>query len=323
MSAKVKLFTLMISLILASCGSNSNQTENQDTHQNPDTKKPAQPTLELARPRPQRTWKLTYSSKCKKAPNEECIGAYGFTAKSDGTFQIGPGPDGQILTGDLSDEEVAEIRDQLTHIPLPDTQHRTSRNPSLNRDTDTSSTEKCVHGELSSIDRTIEINYQSAPIIRIQTDFDQFCFRSVPEDSAHEIEKIATNIINKYHPSKFPNECINASNSFEDYYKKIQICEKDSDCTYIGSNFLPITLEESQDFIADDCSFIKPLIVANHFGAVSNQLELLTLHDLASQVCRNEEKRMGCKEVKRLKPVKISPLCIKSRCVVHPLKKMK
>lgn len=355
MHSNVQLLILITSLSLISCGSNSNQVEFRENQQRPTSNKSTQPSPTPTQARLSKTWKLKYVTQCKETPAEECVGKYGFIAKSDGTFQIGPGPDGQIIQGELTADEISQIQKQLSRIqPTSSPQSRTSPRPSLDRDPNSGpdpspssnpspsvdlnpgpsanpsprpsgrlnppSSERCIFEVTSPQESTVELNYQNSQPIRITHGSDQFCYRSVSESLAHEIDSFVSELITKYHPSRFPNECINACKALHDFYQTLRKCEKDSDCAYIGDDFLPLRPGEFPDLVIDDCSYIQPLLYADHFSAVSNQLDLILLHDVAIQACRQDEKRSGCQKVKKLNPSQSLLSCIKGKCITHPFK---
>jgi hypothetical protein len=51
-------------------------------------------------------WKIQWTSQCAGLRKEDCLGGYGFSVDSNGTYEVGPGPQGQLLTGKLSEEDL-------------------------------------------------------------------------------------------------------------------------------------------------------------------------------------------------------------------------
>jgi hypothetical protein len=250
-------------------------------------------------------WSLKIQSDCPQDKKDTCIGAYGFSVNSKGEFKVGPGPDGQIVDGELSSDEVKNISVQLLEAG-------------------TGGPETCVpNTEEPSTDSSIEVNQERGSKFKIRFVKNELCYSSLKPEEALKLSKEAQKIMKKYHPDRFPNECINAAQSLQKFYDTIKECEKDYECSYLDDDFLPLASEQIENFTIDDCTFIKPLITANSFSAVTNQLKLLTMRHLAKEVCAKEPKRKSCDEPKKLKPIKMAPLCVKGRCSVHPFLKAK
>src|SRR5262245_18041086 len=84
--------------VAAACSSSKN-----------DTNVPGQQVQPVAGP----AWKLRLNS-IKAGTNAEVTNSYyGFTVTADGRYEVGPGPQGQLLVRQLSAEELATVQAQL------------------------------------------------------------------------------------------------------------------------------------------------------------------------------------------------------------------
>jgi hypothetical protein len=79
---------------------------------------------------PSRSRERILASSCGDGSRERCLGGYPFTVREDGTYRVGPGPDGQVLEGRLDpadaatlagagDDEAALRRVAGKYYPLP------------------------------------------------------------------------------------------------------------------------------------------------------------------------------------------------------------
>jgi hypothetical protein len=345
MSVIRKISTTLLIILASGCGNSLSPLHNGEEKSNPKSNQSIRPHSEISMSGLRRTWNIKYSSKCSEADPTQCIGGYGFTASSDGTFTVGPGPEGQTFSGTLTNDEMKTLRTYFAQIqlnddsssaelrevrevqpspsPLPSSSPNPTASPIVGNPA-TSERETCVQNEGSNNTEVIEFRYKNFIKAKIRSSKSEFCFRSITQSIAEDLAGSVHSILTKYYPDKFPNDCINASHSFENFCKTLTKCERDSDCSYLGEDFLPISTDHLDEVITDDCTYIKPLIVSNAFHAVSHQLQLLEMRDLAQQVCKEKDaKRNSCNQVKRLKSSKISPVCSRGVCTLHPFMKTK
>jgi hypothetical protein len=259
------------------------------------------------------TWKIKFAAQCNESETQpKCTGAYGFSVSSSGNFIVGPGPQGQTTDGSINAEEMKSLKKLIADIQSHLIQ------PSI------SETNPDCSPHLNAGDPSVlELNYRDAHHVTIKKSKTDICFNSINASEAKSLSDAVEGLLKKYYPTPFPDDCINASQSLEKLYKSMKTCEKNSDCTYIDDNFLPLDTSSIDEFIADDCSFIKPIVVANSFSAVTNQLHLLTSRELAVEVCGKEKKRASCLQPKVVKSKQIDPVCHRGVCTVSPLIKLK
>jgi hypothetical protein len=53
---------------------------------------------------------------CEALVPRFCVGLFGFTVQSDGTFTVGPADDGTTLTGSLTDSERAQLSSEAAQV---------------------------------------------------------------------------------------------------------------------------------------------------------------------------------------------------------------
>src|SRR6185437_1508820 len=62
-------------------------------------------------------WAFTYKADCSQtADPTQCLGAYGFTVNADGTYQIGPAPQGQLLKEKLDASDFSDLSKLVSGI---------------------------------------------------------------------------------------------------------------------------------------------------------------------------------------------------------------
>jgi hypothetical protein len=123
-----------------------------------------------------------------------------------------------------------------------------------------------------------------------------------------------------YYPSQFPNPCVDAAMELKKKYDAVSGCEKDSDCSYLESDFLPWSRASGEtQVVVDDCSFVPTLPVGNSFECVAGQLELLLKRDLVRKVCEGANLRPACPASVGFNPESAPPVCVQGRCRANPL----
>lgn len=125
---------------------------------------------------------------CEALSPQFCVGAFGFTVRSDGGFTVGPAGGGQALTGSLTDAErvqlSADAEAVATHLTTDLACDRTALIPGVTDRID------LVSGGLE----TVSV-YQVNP--------GAVCYRS-PRDAALRLHADLAALMAKYYPRPFP-----------------------------------------------------------------------------------------------------------------------
>jgi hypothetical protein len=88
---------------------------------------------------------------------------------------------------------------------------------------------------------------------------------------------------------------VDAAKAVETLYAGLQGCQQDSDCAYVDAQTYEVLPPSSADYvIADNCSLVHPLIVANRQAATDAQGKLLDALTNAQGVCGYEIVRNDC-----------------------------
>jgi hypothetical protein len=231
-------------------------------------------------PRAYAPWRFKYVSRCATAPAEKCNGAYGFAVNDEGGYEIGPGPDGQVLSGVIALDE----RRSLSELVV--------------------STEQAPQTASASC----------APAGPAETGL--WSGRKGAEKASCEpdLEAAIKRLAFKYYPETFPNPCIDAALALERAYGPLQKCQADSDCAYLDDSYLPLDPRRPGEVTADDCTYVHGLRVANGFEAVSHQLELILKRSLALRVCGQAGGRPGCERASSSSERLMPPICDRGVC---------
>ncbi len=112
--------------------------------------------------------------------------------------------------------------------------------------------------------------------------------------------------------------CLEAKHNLEALYSPIENCQQDSDCAYIGGDFLPVH-PQTESVALDSCRWTRDLSVGNAGLATSYQLDLQLAREAVQQVCGESLNRSDCGSAWTFQPnAAPAPLCVQNRCVVHP-----
>ena len=249
-------------------------------------------------------WLVSYNSTCAGEDATECPGFYGFTLDAAGNYQVGPGPAGQHKKGRISDEDLQMLTDSISTIL-----QSTMQSSEL-----TCNTLEAYVGQNQTI--TIQTKYdQARPVV--QTGDKGFCSATEFEPSNSFYKTIKT-LAEQYYPSPFPDACEDAIVAAEGLHPQFQFCATDTDCGYLTPGFEVVPPSTMQYIITDDCSRLKPLIVANIGAIVSGQEILINALQNAQGVCREKLVKYDCTGVSGFQATDGAPLCIQNTCRVNP-----
>jgi hypothetical protein len=247
-------------------------------------------------------WKLVLQSKCGTTSVEQCVGFYGFTVSADGSFQVGPGPSGQLLSGVLSADENKAI--QEAYLNAAPSVQALSNNPSVCKDSQDSSQDGATS--------TIQLLRQGAQKALVTTESSQLCFQSANFDAAQALHDEIWQLANKYYALPFPDACADATKQLEDLYPALQVCKTDAECTYVGLDFQPIAPNAGLFVTTQSGTKAQPIIVANLNLLVPSENHLSGAADTASNACDGT----GMYAVDGFYPNNIAPVCVQNLCRV-------
>jgi hypothetical protein len=287
------LMTVCIGGALLGCSSKSNTHAPTST---PPVKKP-DPIVE---PRLNPGWALKIQSKCSESVGmDQCVGFYGFTVFTDGHYQVGPGPEGQIRTGTLTADELAKINTALT--------------PALT--TSLLDTEGHEARETKEVDDVVTLvagaNQLETLVRAVGTDFN-YQVRSANE--AKTILSAIRDLAVKYYALPFPEPCGDGANTLTALYTAMQSCATDSDCAYLDSSLDTVTAETSQALTTDDCTLVRPLVVGNSALVKSNKDKLLQMLEQVRTSCAERFMRADCTEAVTVPLSSAAPACRQGVC---------
>lgn len=271
------LFLSCLILVLGGCGKSFEPAvpDVRDEHGHPEV---TSTVSELA------PWEIRLQTACSgDAPDDQCRGRYGFTLKSDGFYEVGPGPNGQKFRGVL---EAGEMK-VLTGY---------------------------VHRDVSAL----RVVRHCAKDDSLRFTYDRNEIPSCDPEVAAQVKRL----IDRYYPDKFPNPCVDATAQLEKLYDDAVVCDRDEDCGFIGSDYLPMSPwgENNASIVVDDCSYIQPLSVANSFKAVSLQRELLTAREHARSICGENFSKPSCAGALSIAASHKNQLCLNHQCQIRTIR---
>jgi hypothetical protein len=251
-------------------------------------------------------WKLGFAAQCAAGTEtDRCLAAHGFSVSADGRYQVGPGPQGQVLAGTLSAAELKGIDAALTRIL--DAIH-----PELEAG------ETCATRSQLDTSETITFNRRGHQRNIIHTAGTEFCFRAPSQDDAHALHAALAGLARRYYPVPFPDPCIGAVVAVHAHYAGLGECATDADCTYLDSSYAPIPDGELQFVPVDDCSLVSPLPVANAAAAEGAHERILFAREQARVTCSARLTRISCEAPRGFQATEAPPVCIQGSCRIHP-----
>jgi len=266
-------------------------------------------------------WTVQLVSTCTTGTADQCVGSYGFSASADGKFQVGPGPQGQLVTGNLTPDELKSLHD---NVELGNAAGATASDASANEHLlDVSHAEACQDIDRSYADGNDTVTLSSpgnAPKNVLRTTDTGVCFDTETADQAEALHKTIRQLAVKYYPQPFPDVCADAAAQVVSLYPSVQNCTTDSDCAYVDASFNIVPPGASQYVAVDDCTMVAPLVVGNISAVVNNQAKLQTAldHAQSSDVCGDRFQRSDCTGWSGFQSNVGAPVCQQNVCKVSP-----
>jgi hypothetical protein len=250
-------------------------------------------------------WKLTLKSKCPASTDAtQCTAAYGFTANADGSYIVGPGPQGQVAQGRLSEDEFKSVTDAMASIKAD-------------------GAESCSQSDAVDSDDSIVLTQgrsQHTVYHRANTDF---CFRATSAEDAESVHQLMVQLAQEYYPNPFPDACMDAATKFENSYAALQSCNHDSDCAYLSDSFEPIAADNAQFVVTDDCTKLHPLYVGNAAAVAVHMTQIQKGASDVRAACGNNMVRNGCSQVIGFQSSDVAPVCAQHVCQAKSLSNFK
>ena len=252
-------------------------------------------------------WKLFLNSQCG-TDQTQCVGAYGFSLLANGTYQVGPGPAGQIITGKLTDEEFQTLETALDSVLKPTSPIDIP---------EASSQETCAPNTAVAGKESITFNRRGQDTQILHAAGTEFCFRGLTLEQADTIHKTVHALATTYYTLPFPDACADAEGELQALYTTVSGCAVDSDCSYSDTSFMPVAQGEMQFIVTDDCSTQGALAAANRNDLLFRQGELIRARNQARSTCAARFVRAGCSQVTGFQSTLASPLCVDGACRVN------
>lgn len=287
----------MVALILAtSCGRATSPTASRQPEPLQGQPQPAPEPTEQPIQIPN-SWSLRLTAQCGSNAIENCVAGHGFTVHSDGTYQLGPTPQGQLQKGHISTEEMKEfdtIVESDWYVQSIKNSLRGSRqtsNPRCDRASDSSSTPTVLK------EQTVEWLAEGVdPAILFQASQSSLCHRLTQSENAIELRDFLWKLARHYYTLPFPEPCQDALNALKVAFGEVSSCENDGDCVLVDEQLFPV---QSVDFYFvnnyDACSLAPPLLSAN--GKLlqrSHDEVLLRLNTVSSSCSPQRLHSPGC-----------------------------
>lgn len=249
-------------------------------------------------------WMLSYQVKSDTAP-EQSVAYYGFSVKADGSYQVGPGPQGQVQNGKIDADELQALLVAIT----PEL-----NNPALSA----SSAEACDDLDQDQGEITITLTQHHKTAVLVHASGTQFCHRTTSSDQANNVQNAIDTLAQKYYATPFPDVCIEAADAVTALYPSVQGCSTDADCFYVDKDFNVIPPSSLQYVYTDNCSRVTPLIVANATALLAHQSALTSALSNAQDVCGYRMVREDCTGITGFNSTQAPPLCNRGVCEVNP-----
>ena len=213
---------------------------------------------ETTRPNPDRApqageagWKLKFDATCAEGtPAESCVGAYGFILNQDGSYVVGPGPQGQTWNGTLETAELEKIAEQVEKV--------------------TGSVGTLMEGEAPCNEIQLEVvrnetvSYARGGEFRDLSRYqpNRYCARGDSE-TTRELHQALLQLVRDHYPTPFPDTCFDEAKKVIDLQAKVSGCQVDSDCSWIDNAYEPISNGTFAFGYLDNCSWVRPLSAGN------------------------------------------------------------
>lgn len=249
-------------------------------------------------------WTLTLKSSCNSAAQDQCLSRYGFSVGADGKYQVGPGPQGQLRKGVLSDAEFSGLKHQIEVVIGSNSPWGTENHSG---GVENESDDSLVLLRPGSTDRVIAHNVQG-----------DFYYTTTSVDEAKSLHAAIRDLANSYYRLPFGDACGDAADKVLTAAEDITQCQSDSDCVYIDAyhGFEVVPPSSVEWLLTEDCTAIKPPVVANKFSVAGASQKLEDLVAAARSTCGQEfsQSAFGRECYYDQKATSTQPSCVQNHC---------
>ena len=138
---------------------------------------------------PDVTWtEVSEHTACEALNPRFCVGAYGFTVRSDGSYTVGPGSAGETLAGSLTGDERARLSADAMAATVSITE-QTSCDPAAT-----------VAGVADRVD-LVAVPLGTVPVYQVNPG--AICYRAA-RDASYALHDDLAALMRKYYPQPFP-----------------------------------------------------------------------------------------------------------------------
>lgn len=252
--------------------------------------------MDASQSRPE--WAVQLLSTCSDTSAENCVAGYPYSIGADGIYRVGPGPQGQLLTGKLSPDEFATL-EQL-YIEASSSARAHSGDAVCLQSTNEFQT---------TADKISMIAHNGSESEWIRTGERGLCSHLDSPESTKKLLAFMHESASRHYPVPFPDDdCDNARASLESLYGKVRTCTTDADCAFIDGTFQPIAQDYLTFLIKGDCSGAEPLVVANRSSVAAKRSALLQELSHAQEACKTRS-TSNCAGFSDFQPTRPAPVC--------------
>jgi hypothetical protein len=256
--------------------------------------------MDASQQRPE--WAVQLQSTCNDVAVDDCPAGFPYSVGADGNYRVGPGPQGQVLTGKLSSEEFAELQKLYLESVGSARAHRGD--------------EICVASAVdasqpnaSATDTVSTIAQSGEQTDWIHTGERGVCSKMETPELAQKLLAYMRSSAAKHYPLPFPDDaCDQARASLETLYGNVRACTNDADCSFIDEAFQPVAQDYLTFLIQGDCSGAQPLVVANRSQVETKRTLLLQSFSHAQEQCKRRA-ASSCAGFSNFQPTRPAPIC--------------
>jgi hypothetical protein len=134
---------------------------------------------------------ITEETRCETLPDAVCVGRYGFAIKPDGTFSVGPAPDGSKVAGRIAPDHLRRLAGLIEQILAQPARVRT-----------------CERAGMPGVKDHIDIALPGASPERLYdqgSNLAETCYAGSPEH-VRALHEYMRDLMMRYYPIPFPKE---------------------------------------------------------------------------------------------------------------------
>lgn len=257
------------------------------------------------------SWTLRLKSECGDTDRTQCIAGYGFSVDHDGQYALGPGPQGEIRKGSLSQEEIQQTRAIMDNLQL-----------SGARSLFQGHSETCVGRESQSDLDSVTLIQNNQERLLTQSRSDRFCYALEALTDAEALQEHLRKLSRKYYSTPFPDACLDLASKIEQEYTALLSCTVDTDCAYVDVSYSPVAENEIQFIYTDMCSVLKPLAVANRALLSTSSENLVSSRERLRDTCGERIVRESCAAIDGFQASEAPPVCEVGVCRTNPIHRL-